>query len=117
GIVHENLVRVFDTSEFWVDGRPRYLLMELLDGITLEQHAREHHPLTTDQVFRFARDLTNALSALHDAGVVHRDVKPANVMITSDGDAVLLDLGVVRTDDDETITASQSFLGTLRYAA
>jgi serine/threonine protein kinase len=113
---HPNLVRTYDTSEFWVGEIPRYLLMDLIPGETLEELAKRG-PLASDSVRQFLLDAASGLKALHDRGILHRDVKAANVMVSADRRAILLDLGVVRAMTDITMTGSQAFLGTLRFAA
>jgi eukaryotic-like serine/threonine-protein kinase len=113
---HPNLVRVYDTSEFWVDGKPRYLLMDLVRGEALDELIeRDNSP--SDRARQFVLDIANGLKALHQGSILHRDVKAANVMVCAGGPAVLLDLGVVRPMSEATMTDSQAFLGTLRFAA
>lgn len=116
-VTHTNMVRLYDTTEFRPDGVPRYLVMEYLEGSTLSKWIKEHSPVPAVEALRIASQIGHALQALHEAGYAHRDVKPDNVLVTSDGRAVLLDMGVIRSKDGETLTESQAFLGTLRYAA
>lgn len=115
-IKHPNLVQVYDTSEFWVDETPRYLLMELICGETLEELVKRG-PISSDRVQQLLRDVANGLKALHGQSILHRDVKAANVLVDAGGRAILLDLGVVRPETDVTMTDSQAFLGTMRFAA
>ncbi len=63
------------------------------------------------------RDIADALSHLHDADVLHRDIKPGNIMITPDGDAILMDLGLAQLGDADTLTQSRQFVGTIRYSS
>ena len=119
-IRHPNLVRAFDLSELWADGRPRYLVMEHVEGRSLEDIEEVFgggSPLATELVFSIMEQLASGVAALHAAGVIHRDIKPANIVIQPGGRAVLLDLGVARPRAEETITESRAFLGTLCYAA
>lgn len=115
-LIHPNVVRVYDTSEFWSDGKPRYALMELVRGMTLEKLAKKH-PIPTDKVRSVIHSVALGLKAIHDHGVLHRDVKAANVMLDETGRVILMDLGVVRPETEATMTDAQAFLGTLRFAA
>jgi serine/threonine-protein kinase len=116
-IEHPNLVRAYDTSEYWADGEPRYLLMDLIDGPTLDEYVKTKSVVPSDQIRTILLEVASGLKALHEHNIIHRDVKAANVAIPAAGKAVLLDLGVVRPATEQTITDSQQFLGTLRYAA
>jgi serine/threonine protein kinase len=115
-VSHSTLVRVYDTSEFWHDGVPHYLLMDLVRGETLEEFAKRGGVSTT-RVRELLLNVATGLKALHDERILHRDVKAANVMVTPEGRAILLDLGVVRPQSEITMTDAQAFLGTLRFAA
>jgi len=115
-IRHPTLVRVSDTSEFWQDGVPQYLLMDLIEGETLEDFAKQGDVPTT-RIRELLLDVATGLKALHDEKILHRDVKAANVMVNPEGRGVLLDLGVVRPESEATMTDTQAFLGTLRFAA
>jgi serine/threonine protein kinase len=115
-LCHPNLVRVYSTIDFWKDGKPRYLLMNLIGGETLEELIKRG-PVPSERANQQIIDIANGLKALHDAEILHRDVKTANVMVNTGGRAVLLDLGVVRPVSAATMTDTQGFLGTLRFAA
>ena len=110
---HPNLVRVYDTSEFWAGGTPHYLLMDLIRGETLDKLVARG-PVESERVHQILLDTASGLKALHDKGLVHRDVKAANVMVGPDGHAVVLDLGVVRPDTEETVTDTRGFLVSVR---
>jgi serine/threonine protein kinase len=91
-VKHPNLVRGLALGE--VDGRV-YSVTEWIDGPTIEQ-ALERGPFTAHRAIQIARDVLGALRALHEQGVVHRDVKPSNVMLRPDGSAVLIDCSIAR---------------------
>jgi tetratricopeptide (TPR) repeat protein len=111
GLSHPGLVNVFD-FEATAD-RP-YLVMELIDGGTLAERLREEEPLDTDDL---AGDLLDALAFIHRAGIIHRDVKPANVLLRSDGQACLTDFGVADPQDATSITQTGQIPGTKDYMA
>ncbi|WP_406698423.1 serine/threonine-protein kinase [Singulisphaera sp. Ch08] len=113
---HANLVRIHDTSEFWSDGQPRFLLMDLVGGEQLDTYIRGHQP-SVAEARNIMSQLAHGVKALHENAIIHRDIKSANIVIDRDGHCVVLDLGVIRPGDEESITASQAFLGTLKYAS
>lgn len=116
-IDHPHLVKTYDTSEFHAGQFQRYLLMEFLEGEPLDAYVVRVGRLEIDDIYRILEHLSSGIQVLHRRGIVHRDIKSANTFMTTDGRVVLLDLGVVWDVTDATITGSQAFLGTLRYAA
>lgn len=109
-----HVVKVFDTG--FQQGMP-YLVMELLDGVELSELTMSGS-LTPAAVRYIAHGMCMGLGALHDAGVVHRDVKPSNVRITSAHQVILQDLGLARLIDDvATITQTGQVVGTVQYMA
>jgi serine/threonine protein kinase len=95
------------------------LIMELVKGQQLDEHVRRKFPLPVEELLRITEDLIKALRVLHSSGLVHRDVKPQNVMIESSGHAKLMDLGVLKVPPPRhcgKLTASTEFLGTITYA-
>ncbi|HZG36970.1 MAG TPA: serine/threonine-protein kinase [Gaiellaceae bacterium] len=108
---HPNVVRVFDSGE--VDGRP-YLVMECVDGRSLDDHLRRHGPLPPADVAALGRQAAAGLGHVHDAGLVHRDVKPQNLLLRDDGLLKLVDFGIAR-DGGQTITEAGTLLGTAGY--
>lgn len=118
-IQHRNIVTVFDIAEH--EGVP-YLTMELLRGRSLQAVAKAGQATMTEKL-RWLREIASALAAVHRANVVHRDVKPGNVMITDDGSAVLFDFGISRPADPSVNTfdgqsvRGNMVVGTPRYMA
>jgi hypothetical protein len=112
-ISHPHLIAVYDYGSG--PGRP-YLVMEHLEGGTLAELAARR-PLAPAEVRRLACELLSALAQVHDAGVLHRDVKPANVLLDSHGRARLTDFGIARHQDATAITQPGQLLGTLHYLA
>jgi hypothetical protein len=109
-------VRVFDIVE--QDGRP-WIVMEYLDGVTLTELLRERGPLPEHEVVRVGQALLNALDAAHSAGVLHRDVKPSNVMVSPEGRVALTDFGIATSIDGESgdTTSSGVIVGSPAYMA
>jgi serine/threonine protein kinase len=112
---HPNLVRLLDHGR---DGDHAFLAMELVDGETLRARLARG-PATASETVRVAADILGALSALHHKGIVHRDVKPSNILLEARGCARLADLGLVtRSADDQTrATESHTIVGTLEYVS
>jgi serine/threonine-protein kinase len=119
---HPNVVRVVDTGVI-EDGRV-YLLMELLEGRTLREELFYHKSFSPLEACSLGRQLVSALGAAHELGVIHRDVKPSNVFLTSSGAVKLLDFGVAKVLHEGLLGAARkpltepgSLMGTPRYMA
>lgn len=111
---HPHVVALHDAG-VTPDGSP-FLAMELLTGGSLGDLIRDGNPLPSDDVARFGAQVGDALSAAHDAHVLHRDIKPDNILIGRRGEALLGDFGIA-TLADGTRSATGSFTGTLAYSA
>jgi serine/threonine-protein kinase len=110
-VVHPNVVTVFDEGR---DGADAFMVMELVPGKTLREIVAERGPLPAREVSRLIRQVAAALDAAHAAGVIHCDVKPANVIVDREGVAKLTDFGIARAARDRD---EQELLGTARYIA
>jgi serine/threonine protein kinase len=110
---HPNLVAVFDTA---TDDEGVLIVMEYVDGQPLSRLLRRG-PLRPEEVSRMVSELGDALDHAHAQGVVHRDVKPGNVLIREDGVTKLADLGIATASDGTRITRSGTVLGTAAYMA
>src|SRR3954453_17446268 len=97
-----------------LEGERPYLATRFVPGRTLEDHVRAEGPLALADVARVGVVLAQALTAIHAAGVVHRDVKPANVMLL-DGDPVLIDFGIAHVADQTRLTQAGLVMGTPGY--
>ncbi|MFI6701388.1 protein kinase [Streptomyces sp. NPDC050509] len=113
-IDHPGVVTLYD--EGLHEGTP-FLVMQLLDGVDLARLVQEAGPLPPDVVCCVAAGMARALGAAHEAGVLHRDVKPTNVGITSGGRVVLQDFGLARLAGESAITRLTSFVGTPQFMA
>lgn len=106
------LVAVYDQG---VDGRHPFLVMELVDGGTLRELLRERGPMPPHAVAAVLAPVLSGLAVAHRAGLVHRDVKPENVLISDDGDVKIADFGLVRAVAEAQITSTSVILGTAAY--
>ncbi|MEU2722013.1 serine/threonine-protein kinase [Streptomyces smyrnaeus] len=113
---HPGLVTVYDAGQ---DGEELYLVMQRLDGSDLADHLAEHDPYPWQWAVAVAAQLCSALAAVHAVGVVHRDLKPGNVMVRPDGRVVILDLGIasVGAPDVTRLTRTGALVGTPVYMA
>ena len=111
---HPHIVTVYDVVV--QDGVP-WTVMQLIEGQSLEDHVADHGPLSADRAAGVAEALLKALGAAHTAGIVHRDVKPANVMLGSDGGVLLTDFGIAVQQEDPRETATGTFIGSVEYVA
>lgn len=113
-LAHPRIVAVYDTG---LDEGTRFIVMEFLLGRSIEAILREGGPLEPARSIDIATGVAEALGAAHTRGIVHRDIKPGNVMIADDGSAKVLDFGVARAVDRTALTHSASVLGTAAYMA
>lgn len=111
GLSHPNLIDIYD----FAGGAERpYLVMEYVPGENLAERAQRRNGVDCE---RLARELLGALAHIHAAGIVHRDVKPQNVLIAPDGSAKLIDFGIALTEDATALTQTGHLLGTARFIA
>ncbi|MCU1672210.1 MAG: serine/threonine protein kinase [Frankiales bacterium] len=111
---HPSAVTVYDVAE--EDGTP-YLVMELVDARTLAEVVRSDGPLSPQDTARMGVAVLGALQAAHAEGIVHRDVKPGNVLLRPDGRVVLTDFGIATFTGDSSITSTGLLLGSPSYIA
>ncbi|MCB0934330.1 MAG: serine/threonine protein kinase [Mycobacterium sp.] len=106
------LVAIYDQGH---DGSRPFLVMELIEGGTLRELLRERGPMPPHAVVAVLRPVLSGLGVAHQAGLVHRDVKPENVLISDDGEVKLVDFGLVRAIAEAGITSTSVILGTAAY--
>jgi hypothetical protein len=114
GLSHPNIVAVYDL----LDEEPwSFIVMEYVEGSDLHVRVRDRGPLSADEVVQVGRDVAAALGAAHRRGILHRDVKPQNILLDTDGRARLTDFGSAKLDGQIGITATGGLAGTLAYTA
>ncbi|GAA0623938.1 serine/threonine-protein kinase [Streptomyces crystallinus] len=111
-ISHRNVVTVYDVATH--DGRP-WIVMELVRGLSLSEALEADGPLTPRRAGHIGAEVVAALRAAHDAGVLHRDVKPANVLLANDGRVVLTDFGIAMVAGTSTLTMTGEVVGSPEY--
>ena len=111
---HPHVVGVIDAGED--EGRP-YIVFEYVEGETLKERIRRHGRLAISESIAYAIEIARALGAAHARHIVHRDVKPQNVLIDEEGTAKVTDFGIARTLEEEGLTADGRVLGTTDYVA
>lgn len=112
GLSHPNIVGIFDVGQ---DGDTYYIVMEFLQGKTLKAILSEQGPLPVDTVLQIGYQIADALRVAHRHGVIHRDIKPHNIMITADGLVKVTDFGIARAASSATLTHSGSIVGSVHY--
>jgi eukaryotic-like serine/threonine-protein kinase len=112
---HPNVVQVFDSGQDPESGR-HYIVMELVDGLSCADHLREHKRFEIENTVRVLRDACHGLDYAHRAGVIHRDVKPGNLLVAQEtGVTKLADFGIAKAAEQTRITQVGSVLGTAAY--
>lgn len=112
GLSHPNIVQVYDVSE---KGGLDYIVMEYVDGITLKDYIAKRGALGWEEACNFAVQIGRALECAHKNHIIHRDIKPHNVLLTRDGMLKVADFGIAQATTTETIVAGSSNLGSVHY--
>lgn len=110
---HPNIVKVYDVS---TSGGVYYIVMEYVEGITLKEYLRRRgQPLTWREAVHFTCQILRALEHAHENGVVHRDIKPQNIMLMADGSVKIMDFGIARLSRSECQTMTDKAIGSVHY--
>ncbi|MFD4921949.1 serine/threonine-protein kinase [Streptomyces goshikiensis] len=113
-VSHRGVVTVYDVAT--EDGRP-WIVMELVRGLSLADVLEAEGPLTPQRAAHFGEQVLAALRSAHEAGVLHRDVKPANVLVANDGRVVLSDFGIASLEGSSAITMTGEVIGSPEFTA
>ncbi len=109
---HGNIVDVYDVS---LEGDALYIVMEYIDGITLKEYMEKKGQLSATEALHFIKQILKGLSHAHERGIVHRDIKPHNILLLKDGTIKITDFGIARLTKFDTQTISDMTIGSVHY--
>ena len=113
-LAHPSIVSVYDT--FSADGMEA-IVMELVVGTTMRADLDQHGPMRLEAVLAIGTQVADALGAAHASGLVHRDVKPANILLSADGRVLVTDFGIAKAAEGNDLTSAGAMVGTAKYLA
>ncbi len=109
---HPNIVKIFDVS---VKGSLKYIVMERIEGITLKSYMQKKGPLSTDEILSYTEQVLGALLQAHEKGIIHRDIKPQNILLLKNGKIKVTDFGIAKLSDSDATENSDKAIGTVYY--
>lgn len=109
---HPHIVNIYDVG---VEEDTYYMVMEYVDGDNLKEYIRQKGPLPVDEAVRIASQIARALEQAHSAGVVHRDIKPQNILFSRDGNVKVTDFGIAIGGEGVTVTVGDEIIGSVQY--
>nr|WP_311444740.1 Stk1 family PASTA domain-containing Ser/Thr kinase [Ezakiella coagulans] len=113
---HPNIVGIYDFHEIELDGKPVYfIVMEYIDGITLKELIEKKWFIPEEEAVDIALQILEALKEAHSHGVIHRDIKPHNIMISKSGIVKVTDFGIARATSNHTMTTTMDAIGSVHY--
>lgn len=110
GLTHPNIVNVYDVTE---DDGIYFIVMELVEGITLKEYIHENGRLTMDKAIDFSIQIASALETAHENHIIHRDIKPQNIMVNKNGNLKVTDFGIAKAASSNTLTSGA--MGSVHY--
>ena len=111
-LTHPNIVNVYDVGE---DRDMHYIVMEYVKGKTLKQYIQEFSPLSPAKSVQIMKQLTSAIAHAHENGIIHRDIKPQNILMDDEGNVKVTDFGIATTLNATSYTQTNSVMGTVHY--
>lgn len=111
-LTHPNIVTVYDVGE---DRDMHYIVMEHVVGKTLKKYIQEYSPLSPARTVHIMKQLTSAIGHAHDHGIIHRDIKPQNLLVDEEGNVKITDFGIATTLSATSYTQTNSVIGTVHY--
>lgn len=109
---HNNIVNVFDVTE---NDENFFLVMEYIQGLTLSEYIKQHKPLDVQTVLNFTKQIIDGIKHAHDNQIVHRDIKPQNILVDENQTLKILDFGIAKALSETTMTQTNHVLGTVQY--
>ncbi|WP_346912988.1 Stk1 family PASTA domain-containing Ser/Thr kinase [Clostridium sp.] len=109
---HSNIVNIYDVGS---EGNINYIVMELVNGKTLKEYIRENAPLSMDSTLKISIQIAKALECAHKNKIIHRDIKPHNILINEDGVIKVTDFGIAKATSSDTITHTNKVIGSAHY--
>lgn len=109
---HPNIVSIYDVGK---DGDTEYIVMEYVEGQNLKELIRNYAPLSSEQSINLARQIAEAIRHAHEHHIIHRDIKPHNILVTADGRAKVTDFGIARAVSAATMTHTGDIIGSVHY--
>ncbi|MGP4040346.1 Stk1 family PASTA domain-containing Ser/Thr kinase [Gracilibacillus sp. D59] len=109
---HPNIVNIYDVGE---ENQIYYMVMEYVDGMTLKQYIQLHAPIEVEEVIEIMTQITSAISHAHENGLIHRDIKPQNILIDPYGQIKVTDFGIAIALSATALTQTNSMLGSVHY--
>lgn len=110
-LIHPNIVNIYDVGE----GDHPYIVMEYVDGMDLKEYIKENHPIPYNKVIDIMSQLLSGIDYAHSNGVIHRDIKPHNILIDKEGNVKITDFGIAVALSQNSITQTNSLLGSVQY--
>ncbi len=111
-LAHTNIVSIYDVGE---DGDIYYIVMEYVEGMTLKQYIQKNDPIPIEKALDIMKQITEAISHAHHNGIIHRDIKPQNILIDHEGNVKITDFGIAIALSSTNITQTNAVLGSVHY--
>ena len=109
---HPNIVNIYDVGE---EDHILYMVMEYVDGMTLKEYIQQHGPLDVTEAIRIMKQITSAIAHAHENNIIHRDIKPQNIMLDTYGNVKVTDFGIAMALSNTALTQTNSILGSVHY--